>query len=189
MLNVIHSPGRNRYQNLCISGNVRAPFRCASALLAFAVSLIAWQWFPSVWTQNQIDDVHIQPRVEPMTPRERTTISNLGATTHPQPIRANVDLALVAVTVTDSMNRVVTGLWSENFTVSEDKQPQEMKNLSGEDAPVSLGVILGVRGSMVTKIDRARETILQFLKTAGRVLHDYLYRKATACRRLHLKSE
>lgn len=183
--NVTHSPARNRYQILCVSGDVAALFRCASVLLAFTVSLIAWQGFPSVWAQSQINNFHIQPRVEPMTPRDRGAISNLGATTRTQLIRANVDLALVPVVVTDPMNRVVTGLDSENVTVSEDKQMQEIKNLSCEDAPVSLSVILDVSGGMVTKIDRAREAMLQFLRTAERVLHDYLYRKATTCGRLH----
>jgi Ca-activated chloride channel homolog len=90
-----------------------------------------------------------------------------GLNAHVEPIRANVDLVLVLVTVTNPMNRVVTGLDSENFTVYEDKQPQEIKNRLCEDVPVSSGVILDVSGSMATKIDRAREAVLQFLNTTN----------------------
>jgi Ca-activated chloride channel family protein len=136
-------------------------------LLAFMVILIAWKGLPSVWAQSQIDDVHIQPRIESMTPERPGDRMESGRNAHTQPIRTNVDLVLVPVTVTDPMNRVVTGLDSENFTVYEDKQPQEIKNLSCEDEPVSLGVILDVSGSMATKIDRARDAVLQFLKTAN----------------------
>ena len=131
------------------------------------VSLIAWQGFPSAWAQSRINDVHIQPRVEPTTPEGLRDRMESGLDRRTQPIRANVDLVLVPVTVNDPMNRVVTGLDSKNFTVYEDTKPQEIKNLSCEDAPVSLGVILDVSGSMATKIDRAREAVLQFLKTAN----------------------
>ena len=134
-------------------------------MLAFMVSLIAWHGFPSAWAQSQINDVHIQPRVAPMTTEGPGVESGLD--THTHPIRANVDLVLVPVTVTDPLNRVVTGLDSENFTIYEGKQAQEIKTLSCEDGPVSVGVILDVSGSMATKLDRAREAVLQFLKTAN----------------------
>ena len=35
--------------------------------------------------------------------------------THTKPIRKDVDLVLVPVTITDPMNRLVTGLEKENF--------------------------------------------------------------------------
>ena len=161
---------RDRHRLLCVSDSVAVLFPCAKSprryvLLAFMVSLIAGQGFPSARAQSQINDVHIQPRVAPMTTEGPGVESGLD--THTHPIRANVDLVLVPVTVTDPMNRVVRGLDSENFTVYEGKQPQEIKNLSCEDVPVSLGVILDLSGSMASKIDRAREAVLQFLKTAN----------------------
>lgn len=169
--NAIQGTTRGRHRILCVSDRVALLFPCAKSsrwyvLLVFMVSLIAWQGFPSAWAQNQVN-VHIQPPIEPMTPEGPGDRMESGRNTHTQPIRANVDLVLVPVSVTDPMNRVVTGLDSENFTVYEDKQPQEIKNLSCEDVPVSLGVILDVSGSMVAKIDRAREAVLQFLRTAN----------------------
>jgi Ca-activated chloride channel homolog len=167
--NAIRGATGDGYRILWVTGIARLLFPCARfshcyVLFVFLVAMIAGQGFPSAWAQSQLNEVHIQPRVEldghgdRMEPRLDTSI---------KPIRANVDLVLVPLTVTDPMNRVVTGLESGNFTVYEGKQPQEIRNFSCEDAPVSLGVILDVSGSMATKIDRAREAVSQFLRTAN----------------------
>jgi Ca-activated chloride channel family protein len=71
------------------------------------------------------------------------------------------------VTITDPMNRLVTGLDRENFQVYEGKEAQEIKHFSSEDAPVSLGVIFDMSGSMSSKIERAREAVIEFFKTAN----------------------
>jgi Mg-chelatase subunit ChlD len=82
-------------------------------------------------------------------------------------VKSKVDLVLVPVTVTDPMNRLVTGLDKENFQVFEGKEAQEVRNFSAEDAPVSLGVIFDMSGSMSSKIERAREAVKEFFKTAN----------------------
>jgi Ca-activated chloride channel family protein len=76
-------------------------------------------------------------------------------------------LVLVPVTITDPMNRLVTGLDRENFKLFEGKEAQEIKHFSSEDAPVSLGVIFDMSGSMSSKIERAREAVVEFFKTAN----------------------
>src|SRR5260370_40473907 len=63
-----------------------------------------------------------------------------------------VDLVLVNVTVTDDWNRIVTGLEKENFAVMEGNEIQMVKHFSSEDAPISLGVIFDMSGSMSDKI-------------------------------------
>jgi Ca-activated chloride channel family protein len=83
------------------------------------------------------------------------------------PMRVDVDLALVNVTVTDPYNRLVTGLEQENFRVFEDNQEQEISHFSSEDVPVSIGVVLDLSGSMANKIDKSRMAALQFFKTAN----------------------
>jgi len=83
------------------------------------------------------------------------------------PIRVDVDLALVNVTVTDPYNRLVTGLEEENFRVFEDNLEQEITHFSSEDVPVSIGVVLDLSGSMANKIDKSRMAALQFFKTAN----------------------
>ena len=82
-------------------------------------------------------------------------------------IRMNVDLVLVPVTVTDPMNRLVTGLEQEDFQVYENNSEQKITSFASEDAPVSIGVIFDLSGSMTSKLIRARDSILQFIKTAN----------------------
>jgi len=82
-------------------------------------------------------------------------------------IRMNVDLVLVPVTVTDPMNRLVTGLEKEDFQIYENTKEQPIRTFAAEDAPVSIGIIFDLSGSMSSKLIRARESILQFIKTAN----------------------
>jgi len=73
----------------------------------------------------------------------------------------------VPVTITDPMNRLVTGLEKENFQLFEGSSAQEIRSFSSEDAPVSLGVIFDSSGSMSSKMDRAKEAVVEFFKTAN----------------------
>ena len=116
--------------------------------------------------QNTADDVHINPRLEPPKPKQNL-IQDPALRTHTKPYKTGVDLVLVPVTITDPMNRLVTGLDRENFQVYEGKEAQEIKHFSSEDAPVSLGVIFDMSGSMSSKIERAREAVMEFFKTAN----------------------
>jgi Ca-activated chloride channel homolog len=86
---------------------------------------------------------------------------------HGKPITVDVDLVLVNVTVTDDWNRIVTGLDKENFTVLEGNELQQVRHFSSEDAPLSLGVIFDMSGSMSDKITKAREAVIEFMKTAN----------------------
>ena len=47
--------------------------------------------------------------------------------THTKPLKVDVDLVLVPVTITDPMNRLVTGLDKENFALYEGKDEQEIR--------------------------------------------------------------
>lgn len=83
------------------------------------------------------------------------------------PIIVNSDLITLTVTVTDTYGRFVTGLGKNAFTVIDDKTQQEISFFSDEDAPVSLGVIFDVSGSMGgEKISRAREALSRFIDTS-----------------------
>ena len=115
--------------------------------------------------QNSTEDVHIQPRVQPPAPKDPDIDPALK--THTKPFKKNVDMVLVPVTITDPLNRFVTGLDRQNFSLFEGKDPQEIKTFSSEDAPVSIGVIFDMSGSMSSKIERAREAVMEFFKTAN----------------------
>ena len=120
-----------------------------------------------VSAQTLDDDVHITPRPQPVEPAPKVPIIDASLKSHSKPIKVDVDLVLVPVTITDPMNRLVTGLDKDNFNIIEGKETQEIRHFSSEDAPVSLGVIFDLSGSMNSKIERAREAILEFFKTAN----------------------
>ena len=82
-------------------------------------------------------------------------------------IRVDSNLVLIPVTVTDPLNRFVTGLDKENFRIFEDKQEQRVSQFSSEDAPLSIGVIFDCSGSMGHKLEKSRLAVSQFFKTAN----------------------
>src|ERR1051325_10911318 len=101
----------------------------------------------------------------PVTPRPKP-----AEKTDPAPkanIRVDSTLVLIPVTVTDPMNRFVTGLEKENFKILEDKKEQEISQFSSEDAPLSIGVVFDCSGSMGKKVEKAREAVAQFFKLAN----------------------
>ena len=121
--------------------------------------------------QTDVNDVHVAPHE---VPKEKTDeVAKESAViapqlnTHVRPLKVAVDLVLVPVTITDPMNRLVTGLEKENFQLFEGSSAQEIKSFSSEDAPVSLGVIFDSSGSMSSKMDRAKDAVMEFFKTAN----------------------
>ena len=119
------------------------------------------------WAQGLNDDVHINPNAPPAPPAPLGGVIDASLKTHTKPYKVDVNLVLVPVTITDPMNRLVTGLDKENFNIFEGKDAQEIRHFSSEDAPVSLGVIFDMSGSMSSKIERAREAVMEFFKTAN----------------------
>ena len=127
-------------------------------------------WCMPAFSQTDVNDVHVQPREveQPKDPvKESLVTSTASLTTHVRPLKVDVDLVLVPVTITDPMNRLVTGLEKENFRLFEGSSAQEIRSFSSEDAPVSLGVIFDSSGSMSSKMDRAKEAVIEFFKTAN----------------------
>jgi Ca-activated chloride channel family protein len=76
-------------------------------------------------------------------------------------------MTLVNLTVTDPLDRLVTGLEREHFRVFEDGIEQEVLTLSSEDVPVSIGLVFDMSGSMSDKVEKAREAAVQFMRTAN----------------------
>src|SRR5436189_2264637 len=102
--------------------------------------------------------IEIAPRKTPSEKSEPVAKAN---------IRVDSTLVLIPVTVTDPLNRFVTGLDKENFKVFEDKKEQEISQFSSEDAPLSIGVIFDCSGSMGRKLEKSRLAVAQFFKTAN----------------------
>src|SRR5215469_7963845 len=150
--------------------------KCRSAVISmrqswFLLTLMALAclYAPAV-AQTDVNDIHVQPREVPKPaepPKDRLVASTKDMKAHVRPLKVDVDLVLVPVTITDPMNRLVTGLEKDNFQLFEGSSQQEIRSFSSEDAPVSLGVIFDSSGSMSSKMDRAKEAVIEFFKTAN----------------------
>ena len=124
---------------------------------------------------DQLNKVHVAPPAASTPSTAEPAGAEAPAATGPDAlkihpgsrIRMNVDMVLVPVTVADPMNRLVTGLEREDFLVVENGNQQTIRTFASEDAPVSIGIIFDLSGSMTSKLTRARESIMQFIKTSN----------------------
>jgi len=83
------------------------------------------------------------------------------------PVRIKTDLVTLTLTVTDVYGRYVMGLGKNAFSVVDNNQDQEITFFSDTDAPVSLGVLFDVSGSMSgDKIQKARKALGRFINTS-----------------------
>src|SRR5581483_710932 len=133
-------------------------FRISFPILMVAAGALAISAAPPA------DDakVSIEPRTKP-APKE------VDAVPQRREGRIRIDTTLVAVnvTVTDPLNRFVTGLEKEHFRLFEDKVEQSIAQFSAEDAPLSVGIVFDTSGSMGSKLQKSREAVAQFFKTAN----------------------
>ena len=113
-------------------------------------------------TTSSDTKVTIETRVKP-TPGEAKPNVNERRTD----IRIDTTLVLIPVSVYDPMNRSVTGLEKEHFKVFEDKVEQEIRQFSSEDAPITVGIVFDASGSMGAKLQKSRQAVAQFFKTAN----------------------
>ena len=144
----------------------------AHRLLAFVVLICAFAISGLAQGVGDVTDVHVTPRATPAAAATAVaspdaTTPSVGLKTASRPIRSEVNLVLVPVTVTDPMNRLVTGLERDNFNIAEGSQNQQIRTFSSEDAPLSLGVIFDMSGSMSNKIDKSKQAVVEFFKTAN----------------------
>jgi len=105
-----------------------------------------------------------QPRVS-ITPRAKPG-PDAGLSTRTD-IRVDKTLVLINVTVTDPLNRFVTGLDRDHFKLFEDKVEQDVAHFASEDAPLSVGLVFDASGSMGSKLQKSRQAAAQFFRTAN----------------------
>jgi VWFA-related protein len=102
--------------------------------------------------------INIEPRARP-TPKEPTAPKSN--------IRIDTTVVQIPVTVTDPLNRFVTGLEKRDFKLFEDKVEQTIQYFASEDAPISVGLIFDTSGSMGSKLEKSRQAVAQFFKTTN----------------------
>ena len=83
--------------------------------------------------------------------------------------RVGVETVFVKVSVTDPLNRYVTGLEKEHFKIFEDKVEQQVVHFTQESAAISVGIIFDVSGSMKdnNNIGSAKSAIIRFLQSGN----------------------
>jgi len=126
-----------------------------------ALCLIAL--FLSTRATAQIDDVHIVPRPKSETPADNSD----GLSVRTKPLRVDVNLVLVPVTVTDLKNQPVTDLSKENFRLFEGEKEQKIQDFFSEDARISVGLIVDLSSSMANKIEAVHQAVDEFFKYAN----------------------
>ncbi len=125
--------------------------------------------------ENPLGQVHTQPPPPPAkSPEDAKPViegadnaAALATSRRDARIRVDVNLVLVPATVTDPMNRLVTGLERENFEVFDNNIGQVIKSFSTEDEPVTIGIVFDLSGSMGSKFMRARKALSEFLRTSN----------------------
>jgi len=86
----------------------------------------------------------------------------------PEPLlHADSSLVLIPAHVTRPNGVPVTGLQKENFRIIENDVEQRITHFTQDDAPVSVGLLLDVSGSMRPKMTKAVEAAVAFFRTSN----------------------
>ena len=84
-----------------------------------------------------------------------------------RPVKIKTDLVTLTLTVTDPTGRLMSGLGKNAFTITDNNQPQDIQFFSDSDAPVSVGILFDVSGSMSgDKIRKAQKALARFIATS-----------------------
>ncbi len=108
------------------------------------------------------------PEPSPLLPAQSQSTQGMsGSIQTDEAIVVNTDLITLTVTVTDQYGRYVSGLTKKHFAVFDEKAPQNIEYFSDDDAPVTVGVIFDVSGSMSgDKLSKARTALSRFIETS-----------------------
>lgn len=109
--------------------------------------------------------VHITP--PPAIEDQTAPVTSKEGAYRAKPMRMDVDIALVPVTVMDAMNHPVITLEKSNFRLFESGKQKDIRYFSTEDAPISIGILLDLSFSMKDKIDTARQALHQFFENSN----------------------
>jgi Ca-activated chloride channel homolog len=147
---------------------VLAAWLCLAAAAALCT-------LPGSAQENPLGNVQTAtPPPKPKSPEELKPVIEGGANVANQAtsrrdarIRVDVNLVQVPLTVTDPMNRLVTGLERENFFLYDNNIGQSIKYFASEDAPLTIGIVFDLSGSMSSKFIRARKALQEFLRTSN----------------------
>jgi len=103
-----------------------------------------------------------------------------------EPLRVDVNLVSVFLTVQDPRGEFVPNLSSDDFHVYEDGVEQKISVFEKEDAVQSaIGILIDSSGSMVDILPLTRDGVLHFARTSKRFDQMFVYTFGTNVRLLH----
>jgi Ca-activated chloride channel family protein len=111
------------------------------------------------------DDVHITPHPQ-QKPLAAPVPGVPTLSVRSKPLRVDVDLVLVPVTVTDVVGKSVMNLHQEDFKLFEAEREVPIRYFFAQDTPVSVGVLVDLSSSMKNKVEMVREAFDEFFKNA-----------------------
>jgi Ca-activated chloride channel homolog len=101
--------------------------------------------------------VTIAPRARPSVPQpESQTV-----------LRSDASLVVIPTWVSTATGISVTDLSRDNFRVEQDSVDQPISYFVKDDAPVSIGLLFDMSGSMKTKMEKAAQAVQAFFETAN----------------------
>jgi Ca-activated chloride channel family protein len=133
-----------------IFSGLRFDMRRALAVISFLVILAV-----SVFAQTDAAPTPT-PEETPPPAVDNDDIDNI--------VRVKTDLVTLTLTVTDVYGRFVSGLKQDAFTIYDNGEKQDITFFSDADAPISIGIVFDVSGSMnSSKIEKARAALEKFV--------------------------
>ena len=82
-------------------------------------------------------------------------------------LRVDSNLVLIRAQVLDRSDHFIAGLSAKNFQVFDERERRPVVNLSREDQPVSVGVVLDASRSMESAMKLTSSILTSFFTTAG----------------------
>ena len=139
---------------------------------ALLLGLLCASWSRIYAQESPLDAVHTATPAPAAPKADRPVVSGddvakKATSARGSSIQVNADLVLVPMTVTDPQNRLVTGLERSNFQLFDSNAPQTIKSFATEDAPLSIGIVFDLSGSMQSKFVRSRKALSEFLHTCN----------------------
>lgn len=108
-----------------------------------------------------------QQKAAPTCASAEAECAALPASEAPRRLRADVEMVLVPVTVTNPAGQLVNGLGPAHFRIFEDGVEQELLHVFKEETPISVALLVDTSGSMRNQMDAAKQMAVEFLQTAN----------------------
>ena len=122
----------------------------ATGLWLLAAGIRAEDKDPQKLPPGPLPRVAIEPRAAKPVPGAEPPASDRRSN-----IRVDSTLVQINVTVTTPLGQVVTGMEKEHFRLFEDKVEQKLVSFTSEEAPLSVGLVFDISGSMGNKLPRS----------------------------------